>query len=198
MSDEKEGRSYTGDILLDLQGISTPQIILDCGAIYTDLCGWIAQYAALPTTINPPPIFYSKPGFQFFIENLSLNYYARSLPEATAPEIKPNSTQNDKLISAKELVRNFKRFELTVLQRKNSADTWKIIGIEDLHNYGNIFNYANLKNPFLTQGAVDIFGQTTQLAVRFRDKDISRRIELPITGNDILTVRGCWRAIITL
>jgi len=197
MSDEKEGRGYTGDILLDLQGVSTPQIILDCGGIYSDLCGWISQYAALPTTLNPPPIFYSKPGFQFFIENLSLNYYARSLPEATAPEIKPNSTQNDKLISAKELVRNFKRFELTVLQRKNSADTWKIIGIEDLHNYGNIFNYANLKNPFLTQGEVDMFGSTTQIAVKFRDRDISRRIELP-TSDDILTIRGCWRAIITL
>jgi hypothetical protein len=194
----EEGRGYTDDILLDLQGVSTPQIILDCGVIYADLCGWIAQYAALPTTVNPPPLFYSKPGFQFFIENLSLNYYARSLPEATAPEIKPNSTQNDKLISAKDLGRKFKKFELTVLQRKNPTDTWKIIGIEDLHNYGNIFNYASLKNPFLTQGDVVMFGPTTQLAVKFRDKDISRRIELPVTGNDILTIRGCWRAIVTM
>ncbi|MEG4807929.1 hypothetical protein QUA82_09890 [Microcoleus sp. F8-D3] len=195
---EDTGRAYTGKIVLDLQGTSTPQIILDCGAIYSSLCGWIAQYAALPTTINPPPIFYSKPGWQFFLENLSLNYYARSLPEATAPETKSNSTQNDKLISAKEISRNFKKFELTLLERDNPSDTWKIIGIENLHNYGNIFNYANLKNPFLTQGEVDMNGTTTQLAVKFREKDVSRKIELPATGNDILTIRGCWRAIVTL
>lgn len=198
MTEVDQGRGYTGKIILDLQGTSTPQIIIDCGAIYSNLCGWIAQYAALPTTINPPPIFYLKPGWQFFIENLCLNYYARSLPEATAPETKSNSTQNDKLISAKEISRNFPKFEMTLLERENPLDTWKIIGIENLHNYGNIFNYANLKNPFLTQGEIDMSGTTTQLAVRFREKDISRRIELPVSGNDILTIRGCWRAIVTL
>ncbi|HZH39143.1 MAG TPA: hypothetical protein VEX17_03675 [Bacillales bacterium] len=195
---EQEGRGYTGDILLDLQGISTPQIILDCGEIYADLCGWITEYQALPTTVNPPPIFYRKPGWQFFVENLALNYYARSLSEAPAPLLKANSTQNDKLVSAKELSRNNKRFEITVLQRKSPTDTWKIIGIEDLYNYGNIFGYLSLKNPFLTQGDVDMFGPKTQLAVKFREKDISRRIELPVTDKDILTIRGCWRAIITL
>ena len=189
---------YTDDILLDLQGISTPQIILDCGQIYSDLCGWIAEYQALPTTKNPPPVFYKKPGWQFFIENLALNYYARSLSEAPAPLLKANSTQNDKLVSSKELMRNNKRFELTLLQRKKLTDAWKIIGIEDLYNFGNIFCYLSLKNPFLTQGEVDMFGSTTQLAVQFREKDLSRRIELPVTNNDILTVRGCWRAIITL
>jgi hypothetical protein len=193
-----EGREHTGDILLDLQGISNPQIILDCGVIYSDLCGWIAQYKSLATTINPPPIFYEKPGWKFFIESLNLNYYARSLPEATAPLTKANSTQNDKLVSAKEISRNFKKFELTLLQRTKPADTWKIIGIENLHNYGNLFNYANLKNPFLTQGDVDMFGPTTQVGVKFREKDISRKIELPVTDNDILTIRGCWSAVITL
>ncbi|WP_333119378.1 MULTISPECIES: hypothetical protein [unclassified Microcoleus] len=132
------------------------------------------------------------------MENLALNYYASSLPEATAPETKANSTQNDKLTSSKVLSRSFKKFELTMLQRKTPADTWKIIGIEDLYNYGNIFNYAPLKNPFLTQGEIDMFGPTTQLAVRFREKNISRRIELPITGTDILTIRGCYRVFITL
>jgi len=195
---ETEGRTYTNNILLDLQGgNSNPQIILDCAEIYADLCGWITEYQALPTTINPPPVFYRKPGWQFFVENLVLNYYARSLPEAPAPLLKPNSTQNDKLVSAKELMRNNKRFELSLLQRSKATDTWKIIGIEDLYNFGNIFGYLNLKNPFLTQGEVDGFGPTTQLAVKFREKDISRRIELPVT-NDILTVRGWWRAIITL
>lgn len=198
MISDYQGRGYTDDILVELQGVSTPQIILDCGQIYADLTGWIAEYATLPTTVNPPPVFYRKPGFQFFLENLSLNYYATSLPEATAPETKANSTQNDRLISAKFLARDFKRFELTLLQRKQSADTWKIIGIENLHNYGNIFNYAPLKNPFLTQGDVDMFGRTTQLAVRFREQNISRRIELPKTGTDILTLRGCYRVIITM
>jgi hypothetical protein len=195
---EKEGRGYTGDILLDLQGVSSPQIILDCGEIYADLCGWIAEYQALPTTINPPPVFYKKPGWCFFLENLALNYYARSLGESQAPLIKANSTQNDKLISAKELSRNNTRFEMSLLQRKNSSDTWKIIGIEDLYNFGNMFGYLSLKNPFLTQGDVDMFGKETQLAVKFREKNISRRIELPVTGSDILIVRGCWHAIITL
>jgi hypothetical protein len=194
---EQEGRRYTGNILLDLQAISTPQIILDCAEVYANLCGWISEYQLLPTTINPPPIFYKKPGWQFFVENLALNYYARSLPESPAPLLKANSTQNDKLISAKELSRNHKRFELTLLQRTTATDSWKIIGIEDLYNFGNIMGYLSLKNPFLTQGEVDGFGATTQLAVRFREKDISRRIELP-TATDILTVRGWWHAIITL
>lgn len=198
MIDESLGRGYTDDILVELQGVSTPQIILDCGQIYTEATAWISQYAALPTTINPPPVFYQKPGFQFFLENLSLNYYAVSLPEATAPEVKANSTQNDKLISSKALSRSFKRFELTLLQRKNSSDTWKVIGIEDLYNYGNIFNYAPLKNPFLTQGDVDMFGPNSQLAIRFREKTVSRRIELPVTGTDILTLRGCYRIVITM
>lgn len=198
MSDSDTGRGYTDDILVELQGVSTPQIILDCGQIYTNYCAWITQYAALPTTVNPPPIFYQKPGFRFILENLSLNYYASSLPEATAPETKANSTQNDKLVSSKVLSRSFKKFELTLLQRKTPSDTWKIIGIEDLYNYGNIFNYAPLKNPFLTQGDVDMFGPTTQLAVRFREKNVSRRIELPITGTDILTIRGCYWVVVTM
>jgi len=198
MNNEKEGRAYTGDILIDLQSVTTPQIILDCGSIYNDLCGWIAQYSNLPTTVNPPPIFYQKPGWQFFLEGLTLNYYAASLPEATAPEIKANSTQNDKLISAKSISREFKKFELSLLQRKLPTDTWKIIGIENLHNYGNMFNYANLKSPFLTQGEVDMFGPTTQLAIKFREQVVSRRIEIPVSGTDVLTVRGAWRTIITL
>jgi hypothetical protein len=198
MSEENEGRGYTGDILLDLQGgNANPQIILDCAEIYADLCGWIVQYANLPTTVNPPPIFYSKPGWQFFMENLALNYYARSLPESTAPDTKANSTQQDKLVSAKVLSRQFKKFELSLLQRKNPNDSWKIVGIEDLYNHGNLFNYLSLKNPFLTQGDVDMFGPTTQLAVKFREQNISRRIEVP-TETDILTVRGCWRAFISL
>ncbi len=198
MSEEFNGRGYTDDILIDLQGISTPQIILDCAEVYANCCNWIAEYAALPTTVNPPPVFYSRPGFQFFLENLTLNYYAVSLPEATAPDTKANSTQQDRLISAKALSRDFKKFELTLLQRKQPTDTWKIIGIENLHNYGNIFNYAPLKNPFLTQGDIDMFGKTTQLAIRFRDQNISRRIELPVTGTDILTLRGCYRVVITM
>ena len=194
----ESGRGYTEDILIELQGDSNPQIFLDCAQVYAAYCGWISQYAALPQTINPPPLFYTKPGFQLFLESLTLNYYAASLPEATAPEIKANSTQNDKLISAKSLSRSFKKFELTLLQRKSATDSWKTIGIEDLYNYGNIFNYAPLKNPFLTQGEVDMFGQTTQLAVRFRETNVSRRIELPVTGTDILTLRGCYRVVITM
>lgn len=197
MSSEDKGRWYTDDILISLLPNTDPQIILDCGEIYTDLCSWIAEYASLPTTINPPPIFYSKPGWQFFLENLALNYYASSLQEATAPETKANSTQNDKLISAKSLSRQFKKFELSILQRKLPTDTWKIIGIEDLYNHGNIFGYLNLKSPFLTQGEVDMFGPKTQIALKFREAAVSRRIEIP-KETDILTVRGCWRVNVTL
>jgi len=197
MTEEKEGRGYTGKILISLLPVTTPQIILDCTEIYADLCGWISEYAALPTTTNPPPVFYEKPGWQFFIENLTLNYYAASLPEATAPDTKANSTQQDKLISAKAIARQFKKFELTLLERNFSEDSWKVIGIEDLHNYGNMFNYANLKSPFLTQGQVDMFSPTSQLAIKFREQTISRRIEEP-QATDILTLRGCWRAIVTL
>jgi hypothetical protein len=197
MTDEKEGRGYTGKILISLLPITTPQIILNCVEIYADLGGWIAEYAALPTTINPSPIFYKKPGWQFFLENLTLNYYAASLPEATAPETKANSTQQDKLIAAKSISRQFKKFELTLLERNSPTDSWKVIGIENLHNYGNIFNYANLKAPILTQGELDMFAPTNQLAIKFREQTISHRIEAPTT-TDILTLRGCWRAIVTL
>jgi hypothetical protein len=193
----EEGRSYTGKILVSLLPITSPQIILDCALIYADLCGWIQEYAALPTTINPPPVFYKKPGWQFFLENLNLNYYAASLPEATAPEIKANSTQQDKLIAIKSSSRQFKRFELSILERNSPADNWKIIGIESLFNVGNIFNYANLKSPVLTQGEVDMEAPTNQLAVKFREQTVSRRIEVP-TETDILTIRGFWRVIITL
>jgi hypothetical protein len=192
-----DGRWYTDDILVELQPISTPQIVIDCSSIYTSYYGWISEYAALPTTINPPPVFYNKPGWQFFLENLSLNYYANSLPEARAGEIKANSTQNDKLIVNKSLAREFKRFELSLLQRKFSTDSWKVIAIENLYNHGNMFNYANLKAPFLTQGEIDMFGTTTQVGVQFRDTNVSRRIELP-TSNDILTLRGCFRIGITM
>ena len=198
MIDQDRGREYTGKILLDLQvGNTEPQIILDCGQIYTRLTQWIVEYAALPTTVNPPPVFYQNPGWQFYLENLALNYYAASLPEATAPETKANSTHNDKLISIQTLAREFKKFELSLLERNSPTDTWKIVGIENLHNSGNMFNYANLKSPFLTQGEVDGFGTASQVAIRFREQNISRRIELPANG-DILTVRGFWRAIITL
>lgn len=199
MSNEEQGRQYTGKILLDLLGgNSEPQIILDCSIIYESLTNWIRRYAARPTTINPPSEFYEKPGWQFYLENLSLNYYAASLPEADGPEIKPNSTQNDKLISNKTLSRQFKRFEMSILERKKAADTWKTVGIESLYNHGNLFNYANLKSPFLTQGEVDGFDPTSQIAIRFREQVTSRKIELPSTEKDVLTVRGFWRAIITL
>ena len=192
------GRQYTGKILVNLVGnITTPQVILDCGSIYEDLTSWIRKYSTRPTTVNPPPEFYEKPGWQFYLENLSLNYYATSLPEATAPETKANSSQNDKLISGKALSRQFKRFELTLLERNKPTDTWKIVGIENLYNHGNLFNYANLKSPFLTQGEVDGFDLSSQIAVRFREQVLSRKIELP-NEEDILTIRGFWRAIITL
>lgn len=198
MNEDSQGRIYTDDILVDLQGVSTPQVFLDCAQIYTEYYGWIAEYAALPIVVNPPPVFYRKPGWRFLVESLTLNYYAASLPEATAPEVKANSTQNDKLISAKSLSRSFKKFELTLLQRKSPSANWSIIGIEDLYNYGNIFNYAPLKNPMLTQGEVDVIGPKTQFAIKFREKTISKRIELPVTGTDILTLRGSWSLLQTL
>ena len=86
MISETEGRGYTEDILISLLPVTTPQIILDCSTVYAQYCSWIAEYAALPTTINPPPVFYRKPGWQFFLEGLMLNYYASSLPESTGGE----------------------------------------------------------------------------------------------------------------
>ena len=197
MIGEIEGRGFTDDILVSLLPNTNPQIILDCPSIFSSYYNWIAEYAALPTTINPPPVFYRKPGWQFYLESLMLNYYAGSLPPATGGDVKANSTQNDKLISAKSLAREFKKFQLILLQRKFSTDSWKTIAMENLHNYGDLFNYANLKSPLLTQGEVDMFGPTTQIAVQFRERNISRKIEVP-TADDILTIRGGFRLIITL
>ncbi|MCC3473988.1 MULTISPECIES: hypothetical protein [unclassified Microcoleus] len=192
-----EDRKYTGTILRELEPVITPQIILDCAAIYAAQTSWIAQYAARPQTQNPPPIFYSNPGWEFFLENLQLNYYAASLPSAPAPEIKANSSQADKLIAVNAISREFKKFEISLLQRESPTGEWQLLGIENLHNYGNRFNFLNLKNPFLTQGEVDIFGRFSQLAIRFKGKDESRRIEVP-TATDIMSVRGCWRGILSL
>lgn len=195
MTDE---RRYTGTILFNPASISEPQIILDCASIYAVQTSWIAQYAALTSTRNPPAIFYSVPGWEFFLESLQINYYAASLPSAPAPEIKANSSQADKLIAVNAISREFKKFEISLLQRENVSATWQIVGIENMHNYGNIFNFINLKNPYLTQGAVDIFSPTTQLAIKFRAKNESRRIEMPVAGTDIISVRGCWRSIVSL
>ena len=193
-----EDRRHTGAILFAPVFTTEPQIILNCAQIYVAQTGWITQYAALPTTKNPPAIFYSVPGWEFFLESLQINYYAASLPSAPAPEIKANSSQSDKLIAVNAISREFKKFEISLLQRESATATWQIIAIENIHNYGNIFNFINLKNPYLTQGDVDIFGTTTQLAIKFRAKDVSRRIEMPVASTDIISVRGCWRSIVSL
>lgn len=194
MSDE---RRYTGAILFTPSLISTPQIILDCAEIYRTQTNWIATYAALPQTINPPPIFYSNPGWEFYLESLQVNYYAVSLPSAPAPEIRANSSQADALIAVNAISREFKKFELSIFQRQSATASWQLLGIENMHNYGNRFNYLSLKNPFLTQGEVDIFGSTSQLAIQFKAKDDSRRIEMP-TVSDMISIRGSWRSIVSL
>lgn len=194
MSDE---RRYTGVILFKPASVSTPQIILDCAAIYQAQTNWIATYAARPQTTNPPAIFYSAPGWEFFLESLQVNYYAASLPSAPAPEIKANSSQADALIAVNAISREFKKFELSIFQRENPTATWQLLGIENMHNYGDRFNFLGLKNPFLTQGEVDIFSPTSQLAIQFKAKDDSRRIEMP-TATDIISVRGSWRSIVSL
>lgn len=194
MSDD---RRYTGTILFKPALISTPQIILDCAAIYQAQTNWIATYAARPQTINPPPIFYSVPGWEFFLESLQVNYYAASLPPAPAPEIKANSSQADALIAVNAISREFKKFELSIFQKEAPSTSWQLLGMENMHNYGNRFNYLNLKNPFLTQGEVDIFSPTSQLAIQFKAKDDSRRIEMPTT-TDMISIRGSWRSIVSL
>lgn len=194
MSDD---RRYTGVILFKPTLVNTPQIILDCAAIYQAQTNWIAAYAARPQTINPPPIFYSVPGWEFFLESLQVNYYAASLPSAPAPEIKANSSQFDKLIAVNAISREFKKFELSIFQRGAPTGDWQLLGIENMHNYGNRFNYLSLKNPFLTQGQVDIFGPTSQLAIQFKAKDDSRRIEMPV-ATDMISIRGSWRSIVSL
>ena len=193
-----EDRRYTGTILFAPAFTTEPQVILNCAQIYAVQTSWIAQYAALPATRNPPAIFYSVPGWEFFLESLQINYYAASLPSAPAPEIKANSSQSDKLIAVNAISREFKKFEISLLQRESASAPWQIIGIENMHNYGNIFNFINLKNPYLTQSDVDIFSPTTQLGIRFRAKDESRRIEMPVAGTDIISIRGCWRSIVSL
>ncbi len=193
-----EDRKYTGTILFAPAFTTEPQVILNCAQIYAAQTSWITQYAALPATRNPPAIFYSVPGWEFFLESLQINYYAASLPSASAPEIKANSSQADKLIAVNAIAREFKKFEISLLQRESASAAWQTIAIENMHNYGNIFNFINLKNPYLTQGDVDIFGSATQLAIKFRAKDESRRIEIPVAGTDIISVRGCWRSIVSL
>ncbi|MEK0186493.1 hypothetical protein [Microcoleus anatoxicus] len=190
-------RKFTGVILFTPTPTTEPQILLNCAEIYAQQTSWIAQYAALPQVTNPPPIFYSKPGWEFFLESLQVNYYAASLPAAPAPEIKSNSSQSDKLIAVNEISRNYKKIELSLLQRESSTGNWQLLGIENLHNYGNRFNFLNLKNPFLTQGEVEIFSPNSQLAIRFRAKDESRKIELP-NSSDLFSVRGSWRSIVSV
>ncbi len=192
-----DDRRYTGVILFSPALNAQPQIILDCAAIYAAQTRWIAQYAALPQVTNPPPIFYLNPGWEFFLESLQINYYAASLPAAPAPEIKANSTQADKLIAVNAISREFKKFEISLFQREASTASWQLMGVENMHNYGNRFNFLNLKNPFLTHGEVDIFSPTSQLAIQFRANDDSRRIAMP-TVTDLISVRGSWRSALSL
>lgn len=190
-------RRYTGSILFTPAIVSTPQIILDCAAIYSTQSAWISTYAALPSTLNPPPIFYSVPGWEFFLEELQINYYAGSLPPAPPPDIKANSSQVEKLNAVNAISRDNKKFELSIFQRESSTANWSLIAIENLHNYGNRYNYLPLKAPFLTQGDVAIFGKTSQLAIQFRTEDLSRKIVMP-TAADIISIRGSWRSIVNL
>jgi hypothetical protein len=190
-------RRYTGSILFTPAIVSTPQIILDCAAIYAAQSTWIATYAGLPGILNPPPIFYSVPGWEFFLEELQINYYAASLPSAPPPDIKANSSQVDKLNAVNAISRDWKKFELSIFQRESSTAAWQLIAIENLHNYGNRYNYLPLKNPFLTQGDVAILGKSSQLAIQFRAEDLSRKIVMPTT-KDVISIRGSWRSVIGL
>lgn len=190
-------RRFTGSILISPLATTEPQIILDCSQIYTEQSSWVAQYAALPTTTNPPPIFYSYPGWECFLEELQINYYAKNLPSAGPPDIKANSSQVDKMNAVNAISREFKKWHLSILQRESSYGEWQLLAIEYLHNYGNRYNYLPLKNPFLTQGDVVILGRNTQLAIKFAPRDLSRKIELPGEG-DIISIRGFWRSILSL
>jgi hypothetical protein len=195
--DNTNPRQYTGKILFKPLATTEPQIVLDCAQIYAQHTAWIASYAQLPSTQNPPPIFYSNPGWEFFLESLQVNYFAASLKPAPAPEIKANSSQADKLIAVQAISREFKKFEISILERLDAFSQWHIVGIENMHNYGNIFNFINLKTPFLSQGDVDFGSPTSQIAIQFRGKDEARRIEM-ITDSDIISIRGCWRAAVSL
>lgn len=196
MSDENK-RLYTGTILLEPQNISTPQIILDCKDIYEQQSAWISAYASLPTTINPHPIFYSKPGWEFFLENLQINYYAASLEAADPPDVQPNSSQPEIMGAIKAVNREYKKFQLLLLQRELPNTKWHLIAIEYLHNYGDIFNYLPLKNPFLSQGDVAIYGTSSQLAIQFNEQDSLRKIEMPQSG-DTISIVGSWRSVLSL
>lgn len=190
-------RQYTGVVLFAPLPITTPQIILDCAGIYSSQTDWINTYAGMPEVRNPPTIFYSVPGWQFYLESLQVNYYAASLPSAPAPEIKANSSQADALIAVNAISREFKKFELSLLQRESQSGEWRLLGSENMHNYGNRFNFLNLKNPFLTQGDVAIFGKNSQIAIQFRAKDEARRIEVP-GSTDMIVIRGSWRSSLTV
>jgi hypothetical protein len=195
--DNDNARTFTDDILFAPAAITTEQIILDCATIYAAQSNWIAAYAALPTTINPAPIFYSVPGWQFYLEDLQVNYYAASLPIAPPPDVKANSSQSEIMNAVRAIARDYKKFELSLLRRKSPSLPWSLIAIENLHNYGGIFNHAPLKNPFLSQGEVAIYGKTSQIAIKFRAQDLSRKIEMP-TVADTITISGSWRSILSL
>lgn len=197
MSNE-QGRVYTGTILFKPAAVDTPQVVLDCNAIYSAQTTWIRTYSALPQTINPPPIFYSVPGWQFYLESLQINHFLPSLPPAVPPDIKANSSQPEILTAVNAISRKYKKIELSLLQREGSSGEWHLIGITNLHNYDGVLTPENLKNPWLTQGEVEGFSPTSQLAIRFRTKDDSRKIQMLNLSMDTISIRGWWRSIVTL
>jgi hypothetical protein len=194
-----EERGYSGKILITPNfTLTTPQIILDCSAIKTQMTSWIATYAALPGITNPPPIFYQRPGWIFLLRTLQLNYFAGSLPSAPGLAIKANSTDADRITEINARRRDYKRWEIRLLERAGISGDWHTIGFEDCFNYGNRINYINLKNPFLiAQEGMDDSFDSGQLAIQFSPRDVSRKIEPPATG-DLCSIRGSYWCFVGL
>lgn len=191
-------RGYSGKILFTPSfTLATPQIFFDAATLKTKYTQWIAStYANLPTTKNPPPVVYSLPGWMLFIRTLQINYFMTSLPAAPGLNIKANSSESAILTETNSRRRDYKRCEVTILERENSSLPWHFVGMEDLFNYGNRMNYVNVRNPFLTQQIeMDDSFDNGQLAIQFSPKDLSRKIELPSEG-DRISIRGSWWAFV--
>ena len=198
MNNAEGERAYSGKILFTPDfTLTTPQVIFDAAAQKSRLTQWITStYANLTTTKNPPPIVYQLPGWMLLLRTLQINYFMPSLPAAPGLEIKANSSDSDRLNQINDRRRNYKRCEVFFLERENSSAAWNTVGAEDLFNYGNRFNHVNIKNPFLTQQVeMDDSFDNGQLAIQFSLKDLSRKIELPSSG-DIISVRGSWWAFV--
>jgi len=184
---------YTFPILFEpLKANSTIQTIFDTNVLVAPIKAALAGYIAnlgLPASETEHLSWENCPA-GIYLEQLIATYHLPSLGTQTpAPAIKRNTTIADKVSEISSLNGKYPKCQL-MLYVRNSDGPWVWKNTEVIQNYGNRANTLNLI-PYLSQGTLDIFGKTTQVAIQFIT-DPAFKTVLPASG-DRLSIKGALR-----